>query len=167
MLKYLNFKRSLGEQPREGVVHGPNPCTHPPPPSPHLFPPPFPPSPWGGGGGQGRAATCPGGGAGPAACRGRAGKAACQAAGAAPPLGQVAARPWPPPPRARGERGRKEGGRRGARDSTLPLPFQGQPCPIFGQGRQILGIVLLSQPALPKNQKKPLGQYNFFSTTPN
>jgi hypothetical protein len=28
MLKSFNFRRSLGGQPREGVVHGPNPCTH-------------------------------------------------------------------------------------------------------------------------------------------
>jgi hypothetical protein len=53
MLKSSNFRRSLGGQPREGVVHGPNPCTHcrsfplpksPPPKNPpSLFKgPPFP-----------------------------------------------------------------------------------------------------------------------------
>jgi hypothetical protein len=56
MLKSFNFRRSLGGQPREGVVHGPNPCTYyrplplpsPPPhkiPHPQLKAPPFPSSP--------------------------------------------------------------------------------------------------------------------------
>jgi hypothetical protein len=46
---------------------------------------------------------------------------ACQAAGPAPPLGQVAARLWPPPPRLGGGKGEKrgqraEGGGQGAGD---------------------------------------------------
>jgi hypothetical protein len=45
----------------------------------------------------------------------------------------------------------------GAWNFTLPFYFQNQPCPIFGQGRQILNLVYISQPALPKVQKKPLG----------
>jgi hypothetical protein len=44
MLKWSNFSISLGGQPREGVVHGPNPCT-PSSKPPHLPPSPFlPPS---------------------------------------------------------------------------------------------------------------------------
>jgi hypothetical protein len=66
-----------------------------------------------------------------------------------------------------GERGRKEGRKRGPRDSTLPFLFKGQPCPIFGQGRQIFALVYITQPTLPRDKKKPSGQHNFFSTTSN
>jgi hypothetical protein len=56
MLKSSNFKRSLRGQPREGVVHGPNPSPpktplpkplqSPPPPSPSKVPPPPSPPTW-------------------------------------------------------------------------------------------------------------------------
>jgi hypothetical protein len=45
MLKSSNFRRNLRGQPREGVVHGPNPCTpfykSPSLPPTYLLPPPF------------------------------------------------------------------------------------------------------------------------------
>jgi hypothetical protein len=49
----------------------------------------------------------------------------------------------------------------------LFLPFQGQPCSIFGQGRQNFAFVYITQLALPINLKKSSGQHNFFSTISN
>jgi hypothetical protein len=71
----------------------------------------------------------------------------------------VVPHPWlPPPPKAMGDRGRKEGvsggeesGGREAQDSTLSFFFQDQPYPVFGQGCQILMLVQNSQSVLPKD----------------
>jgi hypothetical protein len=129
MLKSSNF-RSLGGQPREGVVHGPNPCTpssKSPPPSPHLSPPSPSSSLWGR-----EAKGCP-----PPA----------MAAGG-PRLPQ---RPLAYPPQGQEEGGRKGGGR-GGREGGInegkggpgfhPAPPFSRPTLLhFWAGRQILQLV--------------------------
>ena len=53
-------------------------------------------------------------------------------------------------------------------DLPLLLPLPNQPCPIFGQGCQILCLMYISQPALFKDLKKTIGVAKLFIfTTPN
>jgi hypothetical protein len=73
-------------------------------------------------------------------------------------------------PRARGERGRKEGGKGEEKEGlgfhpASPFPRPALPHLWIGPPNFGASIVFTARPA--KDQKKQSGQHNFFSTTPN
>jgi hypothetical protein len=73
-------------------------------------------------------------------------------------------------PSARGERGRKEGGKGEEKEGlgfhpASPFPRPALPHLWIGPPNFGASIVFTARPA--KDQKKPSGQHNFFSTTPN
>jgi hypothetical protein len=82
--------------------------------------------------------------------------------------------PSPPPPRPEEERKRKgrqgekwgKGGR-GPEISPCPSLSKASPAPSLGRAAKCLSLVYITQSALPRDQKKPSGQHNFFPTTPN
>jgi hypothetical protein len=136
------------------VVHGPNPCTHRKPLPLSKSPPPRPPI--------------------------FDSKAPFHFAKSPPPL---LLSPLPPhfspcPPflplsspslgGGRGGRGKSGGkGEGGSKFHSAP-PFLRPALPhLWGRAAKFLPSVYITQPALPRDQKKPLGQHNFFSTTPN